>query len=667
MSGLIAIVGRPNVGKSALFNRIVGRRIAIVHDQPGVTRDRVMAEAEWHGRPYTLVDTGGIGLLRREKADDVITAAALQQVDLAIDAADVILFVVNVQEGIVPLDQEVAKKLRTIQKPVLLVVNKADNYQATAGAAEFSQLGFQQIYPVTAIHGSGVEDLMDEAVAFLPQWSAVSKPIETDEADSQEANATLEEGEDGEVLPPRRPDGPKRLAIVGRPNVGKSSIINRVTGSDRVIVSAIPGTTRDAVDVPFEVVTEAGREQYVLVDTAGVRKARRIDDSIEYFSVERTKGAIARCDIAVLVIDAMNGITEQDKKIADVIVEQRRACIVVVNKWDLVAEDVRKAREQEIEVRSGKNRDRDDRQKRLTTLSEFGQWVQERLFFLDYAPVIFTSAKDGFQLDRLLEAVRYVSSQLKQKVPTAILNRTLNDAIERRQPVSDMGHRLKFYYATQVRQAPPTFLLFVNRDELFSSPYMKYLSGEMRKAFGYEGCPILLVPKPRPKTIESVRRFRKQPFAHKREGGERKLSPLAERAVARKAARSENPVTGKGVTRSSSRPGTPPPSRNFKSAKPGMPDTQGGNPKFAGSRGPIPSRRTDKAPGGRPLKSEGFPKSGGWKTEGRMPTGSRRQAKGRNSNEGRNTTEGRKPAERKTTGRNAADRKPTGRGRSPRR
>jgi GTP-binding protein len=672
MSGLIAIVGRPNVGKSALFNRIVGRRIAIVHDQPGVTRDRVMAEAEWHGRPYTLVDTGGIGLLRREKADDVITAAALQQVDLAIDAADVILFVVNVQEGIVPLDQEVAKKLRTIQKPVLLVVNKADNYQATAGAAEFSQLGFQQIYPVTAIHGSGVEDLMDEAVAFLPQWSAVSKPIETDEADSQEANATLEEGEEGEALPPRRPDGPKRLAIVGRPNVGKSSIINRVTGSDRVIVSAIPGTTRDAVDVPFEVVTEAGREQYVLVDTAGVRKARRIDDSIEYFSVERTKGAIARCDIAVLVIDAMNGITEQDKKIADVIVEQRRACIVVVNKWDLVAEDVRKAREQEIEVRSGKNRDRDDRQKRLTTLSEFGQWVQERLFFLDYAPVIFTSAKDGFQLDRLLEAVRYVSSQLKQKVPTAILNRTLNDAIERRQPVSDMGHRLKFYYATQVRQAPPTFLLFVNRDELFSSPYMKYLSGEMRKAFGYEGCPILLVPKPRPKTIESVRRFRKQPFAHKREGGERKLSPLAERAVARKAARSENPVTGKGVTRSSSRPGTPPPSRNFKSAKPGMPDTQGGNPKFAGSRGPIPSRRTDKAPGGRPLKSEGFPKSGGWKTEGRMPTGSRRQAKGRNSNEGRNTTEGRKPAERKATGRNTAglntaDRKPTGRGRSPRR
>jgi len=684
MSGLIAIVGRPNVGKSALFNRIVGRRIAIVHDQPGVTRDRVMAEAEWHGRPYTLVDTGGIGLLRREKADDVITAAALQQVDLAIDAADVILFVVNVQEGIVPLDQEVAKKLRTIQKPVLLVVNKADNFQATAGAAEFSALGFQRIYPVTAIHGSGVEDLMDEAVAFLPQWSAVSKPVGTGEGDAEGADALLEEGEEGEALPPRRPEGPKRLAIVGRPNVGKSSIINRVTGSDRVIVSAIPGTTRDAVDVPFEVVTEAGREQYVLVDTAGVRKARRIDDSIEYFSVERTKGAIARCDIAVLVIDALNGITEQDKKIADVIVEQRRACIVVVNKWDLVAEDVRKAREQEIEVRSGKNRDRDDRQKRLTTLSEFGQWVQERLFFLDYAPVIFTSAKDGFQLDRLLEAVRYVSSQLKQKVPTAILNRTLNDAIERRQPVSDMGHRLKFYYATQVRQAPPTFLLFVNRDELFSSPYMKYLSGEMRKAFGYEGCPILLVPKPRPKTIESVRRFRKQPFAHKREGGERKLSPLAERAVARKAARSENPAAGRGGPRSSSRPGTKPAYSSFKTAKPGRPETMAVN-----TRAESSSSRFDKAPGARPLKSEGWKseslKPTGRKpaegrpsaerrksAEGRAPTAGRRSAESRAPTEGRAPTAGRKPTERKTgvrkpTGRDTADRKPAGRGRTSRR
>jgi GTP-binding protein len=361
------------------------------------------------------------------------------------------------------------------------------------------------------------------------------------------------------------------------------------------------------VDVPFEVITEAGREQYVLVDTAGVRKARRIDDTIEYFSVERTKDAIARCDIAVLVIDAMNGITEQDKKIADVIVEQRRACIVVVNKWDLVAEDVRKAREAEIKAREGKNRERDDRQKRLTTLAEFGQWVQDRLFFLDYAPVIFTSAKDGFQLDRLLEAVRYVSSQLKQKVPTAILNRTLNDAIERRQPVSDMGHRLKFYYATQVRQAPPTFLLFVNRDELFSAPYMKYLSGEMRTAFGYEGCPILLVPKPRPKTIESVRRFRKQPFAHKQNGGERKLSPLAERAVARKAARSDKPFAGKGTKRSFSRPVSKPAAPEFKAGKPGKPVTKTAPPAVrsaprSAARPTAPSR-SSKGTAGAPRKA----------------------------------------------------------------
>jgi hypothetical protein len=337
-----------------------------------------------------------------------------------------------------------------------------------------------------------------------------------------------------------------------------------------------------------------------------------------------------------------------------VIVEQRRACIVVVNKWDLVSEDVRKAREQEIEVREGKNRDRDDRQKRLTTLAEFGQWVQDRLFFLDYAPVIFTSAKDGFQLDRLLEAVRYVSSQLKQKVPTAILNRTLNDSIERRQPVSDMGHRLKFYYATQVRQAPPTFLLFVNRNELFSSQYMKYLTGEMRKAFGYEGCPILLVPKPRPKTIDSVRRFRKQPFAHKREGGERQLSPLAERAVARKAARSENPAPGRGGPRSSSRPGSKPTSSSSKTAKPGRPETTAVNTRAASS-----SSRFDKAPGARPLKSEG------WKTEGPKPTG-RKPAEGRPSAERRKSAEGRKPTGRSSAeGRPSAERRKSAGGRKP--
>src|SRR6202012_5364897 len=258
-----------------------------------------------------------------------------------------------------------------------------------------------------------------------------------------------------------------KLAIVGRPNVGKSSIINVLTQSSRVIVSPIPGTTRDAIDVPFEVETDGVRSKYILIDTAGMRKARRVDDTVEFFSVQRSEESIIRSDITVLVIDAEAGVTEQDKKIADTIVENRRACILVVNKWDLFDKEVREAREEEIQRRERKQRT-EGQAKPLTTLAEFGQWVQEKLFFLDYAPVIFTSAKSGFHLDRLLEAVRYVAAQLQQKIPTSILNRTWRDAVELRQPVSSVGHRLKFYYATQVRQAPPTFLLFVNRDELLS-------------------------------------------------------------------------------------------------------------------------------------------------------------------------------------------------------
>jgi GTP-binding protein len=258
------------------------------------------------------------------------------------------------------------------------------------------------------------------------------------------------------------------------------------------------------VDVPFEVVTEGEKQSYILIDTAGLRKARRVDDSVEFFSTKRTEEAISRCDIAILVLDAVEGITEQDKKVADKIVQDRKACIVIVNKWDMVEDEVRKQREKEIERRENKNRNRDERrEKNMSTLGEFGAWVQERLFFLDYAPVIFTSAKTGFHLDRLLEAVRYVEAELRKKIPTALLNRSINDAVEQKQPVSAMGHRVKFFYATQVRQSPPTFLLFVNRDELFSDQYKKYLADHMRSSFGFEGCPIILVPKARPKTIES--------------------------------------------------------------------------------------------------------------------------------------------------------------------
>ena len=498
MSGLIAIVGRPNVGKSALFNRIVRKRIAIVHDMPGVTRDRVTAEAEWRGRPFTLVDTGGIGLLRGEKSDDVIIKAAFDQVQIAIDSASSIILVVNVQEGVVPLDREVAQRLRQSGKPVIVAVTKVDTARAESGVPEFAVLGFDKIFPVTAIHGEGIELLMNEAAKHLPPF--VAAPVEAEPVEEP-----VEGEEVTEKLRPRKV-GPLKIAIVGRPNVGKSSIINSLTNSERVIVSPIPGTTRDSVDVPFEVETDGVRQKYILIDTAGMRKSRRVNDSVEFFSVKRTEESIARCDIAVLVIDAEAGIGEQDKKIADQIVEQRRACIVVINKWDLIADAVREAREEEIAKRVAKQRT-EGQDKPMTTLGEFGQWVQERLFFLDYAPVIFTSAHTGFHLDRLLEAVRYVGAQLQQKVPTAILNRTIHASVERRQPVSDMGHRLKFYYATQVRQAPPTFLLFVNRDEMFSDQYKKYLGDQMRAAFGYEGCPIVLVPKARPKTITPLRKF----------------------------------------------------------------------------------------------------------------------------------------------------------------
>jgi GTP-binding protein len=477
MPSLIAIVGRPNVGKSALFNRIAGRRIAIVHDQPGVTRDRITAEAEWQGRPFTLVDTGGIGLLQREKADDAIARAALDQVHLAIEAANVIILVVNVQEGVVPLDREAAARLHRSGKPVLVAANKVDTEAADRQAIEFSELGFPHLFPVSAIHGRGIGPLLDAALAALPPQESPS---------------------------PRPEPAALKLAILGRPNVGKSSLINSLTQSPRVVVSPIPGTTRDAVDVPLDIETDGLRQSYVLIDTAGIRKTRQVHDSVEFFSVKRAEDSIARCDIAILVLDADAGITEQDKKIADLIVQNRKACIVVVNKWDLVEEAVRKARLEEIRRRNRKEVSRGPKQ--LTTLAEFAEWVQEHLFFLDYAPVIFSSAKSGFHLDRLLEAVRYVASQLQQTIPTAILNRTFHEAVERRQPVSARGHRLKFFYATQVRLNPPTFLLFVNRQELFSEPYAKYLAGEIRAAFGFEGCPLILIPRARPQTIAPIRR-----------------------------------------------------------------------------------------------------------------------------------------------------------------
>ena len=491
MAGTIAIVGRPNVGKSALFNRIVGKRIAIVHDRPGVTRDRVTANAEYGGASFTVIDTGGIGLVEGEKSSDIIMKATVEQVDLAIEASDVVLFVVSTQEGVMPLDYDVASRLRQSGKRVMLLANKVDDPKHENLADEFVSLGFEEVFAVSALHDNGIDLVLDATVAALPEVEETDLEVE-DEGDR--------ESREKPVL---------KLAVVGRPNVGKSSIINALTQSDRVIVSEISGTTRDAVDVPFEVEMNGVRQRYLLIDTAGIRKRGRVGDSVEFFSVNRSEGAIHRCDLAILVIDAIDGVTEQDKKIAGKILDEGKACIVVINKWDLVSEELEKAKK-EIYAEQDKKKSRDGTEPPMTRLSEFAEWVQSKLFFIDYAPVVFTSAHSGFHLERLLETVRFVYDQMGRKVPTGILNRTLNDAVVKRQPVSSLGTRLKFFYATQISLTPPKFLLFINKKELFSAAYEKYLAGELRKAFGFEGCPIRLIPKPRPKTIEPVRRGKKR-------------------------------------------------------------------------------------------------------------------------------------------------------------
>jgi len=341
---------------------------------------------------------------------------------------------------------------------------------------------------VSAAHRLGIDSLLEEVLPLLPS-EPESSPRHAAAPEIPKAGETAESNELNRAL---------RLAVIGRPNVGKSSLINGLTQSERVVVSPVPGTTRDSVDVPFESEADGVKQRFVLIDTAGLRKARRVDSSVEFFSIKRAEDAISRCDIVVLVLDAEAGITAQDKKVAGKIVEHRKACVVVINKWDLVDESVRQARKEAAHKPRAARRG-ESGEKAAASLAEFGRWAQKYLFFLDYAPVVFASAKTGFHLGRLLEAVRFVASQLRQTIPTAILNRALHDAIEQRQPVSASGQRLKFFYATQVRKAPATFLLFVNRAELFTDQYSKYLSNTLRRAFGFEGCPILLVPKARPR------------------------------------------------------------------------------------------------------------------------------------------------------------------------
>lgn len=428
---IVAIVGRPNVGKSTLFNKIAGKRISIVEDTPGVTRDRIFAEAEWLGSTFSLIDTGGI----EPYAEDIIMKQMKRQAEMAIETADVIIFVVDVQEGITPTDEEVADILRKANKLVILACNKVDAPKYKDNIYEFYNLGIGEPIGISAGQSLGLGDLLDEVIKGFPK--------------------------EGEEL---YDELTTKVAVVGKPNVGKSSIINSILGEDRVIVSNIPGTTRDAIDTPFE----KDGQKYVLIDTAGMRKKGKISESIERYSVIRSLTAIERADVCLLIIDGEEGITEQDSKIAGYIHEQGRGAIIVVNKWDLV--------------------EKDDK-----TVNVFKQNIMRVLPFMSYAPVMFVSALTGQRISKILDMVDFVSNQHALRVQTGVLNDIINEAVLMNQPAVSGGRRLNIYYATQVSVKPPTFVIFVNDPELMHFSYERYLENQVRKSFGFEGTPIRLI------------------------------------------------------------------------------------------------------------------------------------------------------------------------------
>ena len=429
---LVAIVGRPNVGKSMLFNRLAGRRLSIVEDTPGVTRDRLYAECEWNGRKFDIVDTGGI----EPSTDNEILLFMREQAQIAIDAADVIVFVTEIGTGVTAADREVANMLLRSKKPVILCVNKMDSTGLPdPGIYEFYSLGLGDPIALSAVHGHGTGDLLDECVAHFPPAS---------------------EGEDE--------DDRIKVAVIGKPNVGKSSLINLILGEKRVIVSNVAGTTRDAVDTPFE--NEYGK--YVFIDTAGIRRKSRVDDRIEKFSVMRAQLAIERADVCIIMLDARDGVTEQDTKIAGMAHEAGKASIIVVNKWDLVEKD-------------GKTMDR------------MRKDVYRDLAIMSYAPVLFISALTGQRAERIFELVNYVNEQSAMRITTGMLNNVLADAQARQQPPTDKGRRLKIYYMTQTGVRPPNFVIFCNSRELFHFSYQRYIENQIRAVFGLEGTPIRIV------------------------------------------------------------------------------------------------------------------------------------------------------------------------------
>ena len=431
MKPLIAIVGRPNVGKSMLFNKLVGQRLSIVEDTPGVTRDRLYAEAEWRNRKFDLVDTGGI----EPSADSQILAFMRQQAEIAIQHATVILFVCDIKTGLTASDQEVANMLLRSQKPVVLAVNKMDQVGITnPDIYEFYNLGLGDPIAVSAVHGHGTGDLLDACMEYFPPED--------------------EEEEEDDVI---------KVAIIGKPNVGKSSLVNRILGEQRVIVSDMAGTTRDAVDSYFE--NQKGK--YLFIDTAGMRKKSKVDDRIEKFSVLRATMAIERADVCLILVDANEGVTEQDTKVAGLAHEAGKACIIVVNKWDAI--------------------EKDDK-----TMDHMRQDIRRDLSYMTYAPIAFISALTGQRVDRLFDLINYVNDQASLRITTGMLNTVLADATARVQPPTDKGRRLKIYYMTQIGIKPPHFVCFCNDAKLFHFSYQRYLENQIRSTFGLEGTPVRL-------------------------------------------------------------------------------------------------------------------------------------------------------------------------------
>ena len=429
---IVAIIGKPNVGKSTFFNYIVGKRISIVEDTPGVTRDRVYADTNWRGRDFTVVDTGGI----EPDSDDIILSQMRNQANIAMEIADVILFLTDIKQGITSADKDISIMLKKSKKPIILVCNKADNYgKEDDGIYEFYNLGLGDPHPISAVNAKGIGDLLDAIYEELPSQN--------------------EEEYDGEII---------KVAVIGKPNVGKSSLINRILGENRVIVSDIAGTTRDAIDSYFE--NEHGK--YTLIDTAGVRRKSKVNENIEKYSVMRTLLAIERSDVCLMMVDANDGITDQDAKIAGEAHEAGKGVIILVNKWD------------EYDKTTG-------------TLEKYEKEVYGKLKYLAYAPIIFISAKTGQRVDKIFDMINMVANQNAMRISTAMLNQVLNEAIALRQPPTDKGRRLKILYMTQPSTKPPTFVIFVNSKKLFHFSYERYIVNQLRKEFGLKGTPIRII------------------------------------------------------------------------------------------------------------------------------------------------------------------------------